>query len=209
MRRPLPALLAAGLVAFGPRGTSAQTPDAPLQVLVTDSGSRWSVTFDVTAAFTERFRRRLANGLGSRVLIRMSWLAPDGTLDEHVRQCEMRRDVWDDVTRVRIVDAERELTRTTPLLDEALQTCGRIQALPLVDRAAVDPNLLHRLQVEVALNPVSEELVERARQFMSNPRGGERRTFFGYVARLFRSREAGLGEAFTFLSGPLQLPRVR
>lgn len=199
--------LALVFLLWGPFGARAQTADAPLEVLVTDSGEAWAVTFDVSAAFTERFRRRLGNGLRNRVLIRVSWLGAEGSLDEHVRQCEMRRDVWDDVARLRILDQEEEQFRTTQVLEEALKMCGRVQGLVMVDKEEVNGEELQRIQVEVALNPVSPELVERARQFMSNPQGGNRRTFFNYVARLFQTRESGLGEAFTFLSGPLQLPR--
>lgn len=198
------ALLALSLL---PHAAWAQEADAPLQVLVTENDDRLAVTFDVTSAFTERFRRRYAGGLTNRVLIRISWLDADRLVDEHVRQCEMRFDVWDETSLVRILDEGREQRRATPLIEEALQACGRVSDLVMVKADEVDPSRDQRVRVEVALNPVSEALVERARQFMSNPQGGDRRTFFGTLARLFRTREAALGETFTFQSQSLTVPR--
>jgi len=193
-------LLFAGLLWATP--ALAQEP-APLAVRVVDA-ERPRVRFDVTNAFTEDFRRRFLGGITGRARIRVFLLGPQRQeLAEAQRTCEMRFDVWDEIVRVRIQDGaevQREIVR---LVDAAFRRCGQV-AIPLGRPA--DYRKSPRLLVEVALNPVSEELLERTREFMSNPGGtAGGRSIFSAIARLFRSEASASGEVFLFASPRLSL----
>jgi hypothetical protein len=194
-------LLYAGLLWATPAW--AQEP-APLAVEVME-GATPQVRFDVTNAFTEEFRRRFLGGITGRVRIR-AFLLDDQRREiaEAERTCEMRFDVWDEIVRVRIQDGaevQREMVR---LVDAAFRRCGRV-VIPLGRPA--DYRRGPRLLVEVALNPVSEELLERTREFMSNPGlSGGGRSIFSAIARLFRSKASASGEVFLFASSRLSLP---
>ncbi|MEM6862524.1 MAG: hypothetical protein AAF627_17455 [Myxococcota bacterium] len=163
------------------------------------------LSFDVTNAFTEGFRRRFLGGITGRVRIRAFLLDRERReLAEAERTCEMRFDVWDEIVRVRIQDGaevQREIVR---LVDAAFRRCGEVE-IPL--GRPEDYQAGPRLLVEVALNPVSEELLERTREFMSNPGGsGSGRSIFSAIARLFRSKASASGEVFLFASPRLSLP---
>jgi hypothetical protein len=126
-----------------------------------------------------------------------------------LRSCELRLDVWDDRVHVRIRDGARRRGGAFALVDDALRACGVVEDLSVAELFALARPGPYRLSVRVALDPVSPELLERTREFMSNPRGvpgGQPRALFSAVARLFRSETDVGGESFLFRTGPLPRP---
>jgi hypothetical protein len=123
--------------------------------------------------------------------------------------CELRLDVWDDLVHVRLRDGARLRRDSFALIDDALRACGAVEDALLTDQYALVGRGPWRLVARVALDPVSPELLERTREFMSNPRGasgGQPRALFGAVARLFRADAEVANETFVFRSGPLARP---
>lgn len=184
----------------------AQGDAAPLSAELRVAAQTISAHYDVTSAFTEDFRKRLSGGLTSRVLIETLLLGPDGApMAARVRSCDLRLDVWDELIYVRIRDTTKVRRRTFRLIDDALRACGLVETA-VGDVAMVRASAGYRVQATVSLNPVSEELLERTREFTSNPRGGadgRPRAFFGAVARLFRSESDIRGTTFVFRSRAL------
>jgi len=203
-RHRLASLLAVALLASNSRAR-AQTSDAPLDVGARTENGVVRVTYDVTNAFTESFRRRFLGGITSRVRIRTLFVDLDGDeLGRFERRCELRFDIWDEVAYVRVEDDSTQVRRVYRLVDRALEACGVVEDVAMVP-AGVLPRSGFRILAEVALNPVSEELLEETREFMSNPSGssGNRQSFFGAIARFFRSNRTAQGESFLFRSRPL------
>jgi hypothetical protein len=165
------------------------------------------VSYDVTNAFTESFRRRFLGGITSRVRIRTLFVDLDGDeIGRFERRCEMRFDVWDEVALVRVTDDATDRQLLFRLVDRALRACGVLEQVPMIPIGLL-PDRGFRILAEVALNPVSEELLEKTREFMSNPSGssGNRPSFFGAIARFFRSDRSAQGESFLFRSTPLRI----
>jgi hypothetical protein len=182
---------------------------APLNAVLGQSGDQAVVSFDVTGAFTETFRRRLNGGLTSRVVIEMTLVdEADVPVAYTVRECQIRLDVWDDVLYVLIRDANRNPIREKQIvIDRALKRCGEIDKVPIGESGALHGARYLRLAVAVSLNPVSSELLQHTREFMANPndtRPGRPTSFFGTVARLFISKPNMGGERFVFKTGRLQ-----
>ena len=180
-----------------------------LEARLRPGNSSVRVQFSVTNSFTEAFRKRLAGGLTSRAVLQMELLDPNGdAIVVRQRRCELKLDVWDDRVYARVQDEKQvTLRRVFELIDDALKACGRVD-IPLVSRNRLTARRGYRLMVRVALNPVSAELLERSRQFTSNPRGtaSGRQSFFGAVARLFRSESDAEGTVFVFQSDELTRP---
>lgn len=189
----------------------SQSEPAALDVSLRTEEGHVAVRFDISPAFNETFRRRLAGGLTSRVLVEMAVQTEQGnTLAVRVRTCEMQLHVWDDVVYTTVRDVKRSQRTAYPLIDDALRSCGRVD-VPLVPVESLNGPAPPLLRVTVALNPVSPELIERTRQFLSDPRGrgtGRPRAFFGAVARLFRSDSEIRGQTFVFRSGYLRAPKA-
>lgn len=186
----------------------AQPSDAPLRPELDREEGRLIVSYDVTTALTESFRRRFLGGITSRVRIRTLFIDLDGDeIGRFERRCEMRFDVWDEVAFLRLTDDGDDRRLAYRLVDRALQACGELDRVGMVP-IEVLPTDGFRILSEVALNPVSEELLEKTREFMSNPSGtsGGRPSFFGAIARLFRSNRSAQGESFLFRSPPLEVP---
>ncbi len=190
----------------------AQDEPAPLKATWRAVGATVSVTFDVSVAFTEAFRKKLAGGLTSVAVIDLVLVDADANeLSVRSRECRLRLDVWDDNIYVFLQDGPRVRRSTFQVIDDALKACGQVAELPLTELGALPAERGYRLLVRVSLNPVSAELLERTREFTANPRGnvsGRPRAFFGAVARLFRSDEAAAGTVFVFRSAPLERPKA-
>jgi hypothetical protein len=201
----------AGLALLG--GTTPAFADdepAGLDVALSRRRNVVQMSFDVTSTFTEEFRKRLSGGLTSLVLMNVALLDQRGdAIVKRTRRCEMRFDIWDEVVHLRTSDGPRIQRKRFPLIEDALRACGVVEQVPLVDSALMRRSSGYRVMVQVALNPVSPELMEKSREFMSNPRGtssGRPRAFFGAVARFFRSQTGAKADAFVFRSGPLSRP---
>lgn len=192
--------------------TEAQDEPAALDVSLRTDGALIAARFDISASFNETFRRRLAGGLTSRVLVEMTVQTDGGTVTAiRARSCKMQLNVWDELVYTTIgEDGKAERTGAFTLIDDALKACGQVD-IPLMPATSLNGRGPSRLWVKVALNPVSEELLERTREFLSDPRGrgtGRPRAFFGAVARLFRSESEVRGQTFSFRSGYLDVPKA-
>jgi uncharacterized protein DUF4390 len=196
-------------LSLGSDGARAQEEPAPLHAQLGLSGNTVTASFDITGAFTEAFRKRLSGGLTSRVLIEIELEDASGSpIATEVRACQLRLDIWDDVFYVAVTDAERTRRKTFALTDESVKACGIVDKTPIADATLLVRQTGYRLNVRVALNPVSPEVLDRTREFMANPHGteGRPRAFFGAVAKLFRSEASSGGERFVFQSQPLSRP---
>ena len=108
-----------------------------------------------------------------------------------------------------IHDPERVQRKRFIVLDEGLKACGRVDRIVVGDGALLTRPSGYRLYVAVSLNPVSEELLERSREFSSNPKGGgagRSPSLLGGVARLFHGDSTAGGETFYFRSQMLVRP---
>ncbi|MCC7381663.1 MAG: hypothetical protein IT384_07515 [Deltaproteobacteria bacterium] len=209
--------LIAGLLlaawAAGSSRTVAQADDepAPLNARLTLNGNQVVASFDVTTAFTESFRRRVSNGLRSITLVEVKLLDADGELiGQGLRHCRFRYDVWEEVLAVQVREATRRFERREQVIDRGLRECGQIQSMELADAQVLEASGGYLIEVSVLLNPVDQETLQSAREFLSNPRGsreGRPLSFFGSLARLFSAKPEAGGERFVFRSRPQARPR--
>ncbi len=211
--RPLPRLLLAlgGLLAStSPAFAQSDDEASPLEVELRLEQDTVLTSFDVTSAFTDRFRRKLGGGLKSQIVIEMSLRdANDLEIASNLRECQLRLDIWDDLLSVGFREADRQRRQRTSVIDRGLAFCGKVEGATLGRLALLTRAYGYRLHVAVTLNPVSEELLQKTREFLANPRGrptGGQRTIFGAVSRFFSSNSATGEERFVFVSAPLRRP---
>lgn len=209
MRRALGVLVAA-LISGAPSSSGAK--EHPLEASLVLQEDRVTATLDLVPAFSDAFRRRVAGGLESRVEILSELADRNGeVVGQGRRTCRLLYSLWDEHIYVQVDDQGGETpdVATFEALEDALRACARIEGLPVALAGALTLADGYRLRVRVVLNPVSEELVERSRQFISNPSGGAQGrsdTVLGAVAHLF-SREGGaLGDTTNFETEPLDRP---
>lgn len=168
----------------------------------------------IRTAFNASFQRRVAGGLESRVEINTQLVDPKGSIvGRGGRSCKILYSLWDERVYVYVEDQGRRQPRvqTFGKVEPALKACGDLQDLPVALGAALTFPEGYRLRVRVVLNPVSEELVERSRQFITNPRGGARgrpNAVLGAVAGLFSRQGGALGDTYDFVGRNLDRPML-
>jgi hypothetical protein len=117
------------------------------------------------------------------------------------RVCRVVYDLWDEVFRVHVSEPEHERDQAA-VLDGVLRICTEPQNLPLVRRNLLAAGSAYFLGVVVDVNPVSPEMIDQMRRWMSRPTGatgiGPGDALFGTFVQLFALRIATSDRTLTF-----------
>jgi hypothetical protein len=117
------------------------------------------------------------------------------------RVCRVVYDLWDEVFRVHVSEPERERDQAA-VLDGVLRLCTDARDLPVVKRMLLTPGQRYFLAVVVDVNPVSPEMVDQMRRWMSRPTGstgiGPSDALFGSFVQLFVRQIATSDRTLTF-----------
>ncbi|MBI4818087.1 MAG: hypothetical protein HY791_17630 [Deltaproteobacteria bacterium] len=190
-----------------------ETEPETLVAKLTTVGGAAHVSFDLSAAFTEEFRKRVAGGLEGLAVVDLTFSDPFGRMvSSRSRVCRFHLDIWEDILEARISDGGRRRRYGFLLIDDGFRACGLFDKLEIARMERLSFARGYVLRVTLRLNPLSEDLMRESREFMSNPRGtalDRPRSFFGAIARLFSSEEElDTGETFVFEASGLQRPET-
>jgi hypothetical protein len=104
------------------------------------------------------------------------------------RVCKVVYDLWDEVFRIHVSEPERERDQAA-VLDGVLRICTEPQNLPVVRRNLLAPGAAYFLGVVVDVNPVSPEILDQMRTWMTRPTGstgiGPADALYGNFLQLF------------------------
>lgn len=122
------------------------------------------------------------------------------------RMCRVVYDLWDEVYRVHVIEPERERDQAA-VLDGVMRLCTEARDLPVVRRGLLGPAQSYFLGVVVDVNPVSPEIVDQMRRWMSRPTGstgiGPSDALFGSFVQLFVRQIATSDRTLTFRTQPV------
>jgi hypothetical protein len=157
--------------------------------------------------------KKMASGLPMVIAMR-AYVYPQGQ-DAPValapRVCRVVYDLWDDVYRVHVSEPERERDQAA-VLDGVLRICTEAQNLAVVRRGLLTPGQPYFLGVVVDVNPVSPDMIEQMRRWMSRPTGstaiGPADALFGNFVQLFVRQIATSDRTLTFRTQLLVVPLV-
>jgi hypothetical protein len=217
------ALLGAALalvVAAAPAGVGAQQPAAPQQPAHPAALPRRQANYAwdrdlLRASFSYRdvlseppLVQKLSSGLPMVIAMR-AYLYREGE-DSPValapRMCRVVYDLWDEVYRVHVIEPERERDQAA-VLDGVMRLCTEARDLPIVRRGLITPAQSYFLGVVVDVNPVSPEIVDQMRRWMSRPTGstgiGPSDALFGSFVELFVRQIATSDRTLTFRTQPV------
>jgi hypothetical protein len=117
------------------------------------------------------------------------------------RVCRVVYDLWDEVYRVHVSEPGRERDQAV-VLEGVLRLCTEARDLAVVRRPLLDQKQAYYLGVIVEVNPVSPEIVDQMRRWMSRPTGstgiGPSDALFGSFAQLFVRQIATSDRTLTF-----------
>lgn len=200
------AAVLAARVATAPQGPSA----APGTVTV--SLGRVLATFDLSEAFPPDLQRQFGNGLTNVVALHVSLVPEKGDAPAAIygRTIEVLYDVWKEAYRVTVKDPEHPAGQQLSLASwkELRAYLAEAKDVDLAPASLLGGGTWVAV-ARVELNPVSEELLERTRELIANPRAGAGSdggspSVLGAMARfLLRSGQPGPGVHF-FRSRPFR-----
>jgi hypothetical protein len=118
------------------------------------------------------------------------------------RVCTVKYDLWDEVFRVKVTETERGERVQAAVLDGVLRLCTDARDLAIVRRARLRTGEGYFLGVVVDVNPVSAEVVEQMRRWMSRPTGnteiGPADALFGTFVQVFVRQIGASDKTLTF-----------
>jgi hypothetical protein len=193
------ALAAVALAGAAALVLAHEAPKA-LPSVVEARGGRLVATLDLAPAYPPDFQKQLSNGLTNVVTIHVALLPEHGQdpVALYGREVDVLYDVWEETYGVLVKEPATPRGRT--------RTFRRYEDLRafLSEARGVDLGPVSELggaswvvQTRVEVNPVSQELLERTREFIANPAAGGRagapsRSVLGAMASyLLRNADPG------------------
>jgi hypothetical protein len=198
-------------IALVPLGASAQPRQPPQPATLAPRQANYAWDKDLLrASFSYRdvmadpdLVKKLSSGLPMVVAMRayVYRRGDDTPVALTARVCRVVYDLWDEVYRVHVSEPERERDQAA-VLDGVLRLCTEARDLPVVRRGLLTPGERYFLGVAVDVNPVSPEMVEQMRRWMSRPTGntgiGAGDALFGGFVQLFVRQIATSDKTLTF-----------
>jgi hypothetical protein len=125
----------------------------------------------------------------------------DAPIELAARICRVTYDLWDEVYRVHVTEPGRDRDQAA-VLDGVVRLCAEARDLPVAPRSLLVQGQPYFLGVVVDVNPVSPEIVDQMRRWMSRPTGsagiGPSDALFGSFVQLFVRQIATSDRTLTF-----------
>ena len=134
---------------------------------------------------------KLSSGLPTVIAMR-AYVLRDGSSDPvalSIRTCRVVYDLWDEVYRIRVSSSGGERESAAVNVEGVLRQCAEVRDQPIVDRSLLESGKGYYLGVIVEVNPISPQMLEQMRRWVSKPAGatsiGPGDALFGSFVGLF------------------------
>jgi hypothetical protein len=195
----LTTLLATAATTVTPTPASAdepQQPKNPGELPQRQANFAWDKTL-LRASFSFRdlidtkLAEKLSRGPANTIAMR-AYVVREGETTPialAVRTCQVSFDIWDEVYRVTIRGADGERNVAAVNLEGVLRQCAEARDYPIADKSVLTAGKPTFLAVIAEVNPISPEMLEQMRHWVSRPAGstgiGAGDALFGSFVGLF------------------------
>ena len=189
-------VLALGCLAPLPAHAQQAEPTAVATLPSRQANYAWDRTL-LRASFSYRdvidaaLTAKLSSGLPTVIAMR-AYVIREGEPDPialAVRTCKVRYDLWDEVYRITLTGPGGERDTAVINVEGVLRQCAEARDLAVVDRSLLVARKPYFLGAIVDVNPVSPEMLEQMRRWVSRPTGstgiGPSDALFGSFVGLF------------------------
>lgn len=210
MRRWSVVVLIVATVLAGRSALAQQQPTNPAALSPRQANYAWDRDL-LRASFSYRdvladagLTNKLSNGLRMVIAMRayVYHEGQDSPVALAVRTCDVAYDLWEEVYRVHVDDPEGKRDQAVLDVKGVLRLCAEAQNLPVVRRSFLTGGESYFLAVVVEINPVSQEMLEQMRRWMSRPAGSTEiaptNALFGSFVQLFVRQIAASDRTLTF-----------
>jgi hypothetical protein len=196
---------------------SARADDAPAETAKLpqrQANFAWDKTllrasFSFRDALDAPLQQKLSSGLPTVVAMR-AYVMRDGEPDPvalAVRTCRVVYDLWDEVYHIKVTGPGGERDTAAINVEGVLRQCLEARDFPVVDRALLRAGSNHYLGVIAEVNPVSPQMLEQMRRWVSRPTGstniGPSDALFGSFVGLFVRNIGASDKTLRFRTQPL------
>lgn len=155
------------------------------------NGTFLNASFSFRDVIDKAMAEKLASGLPQQIAMRAYVLREGETspVALAVRTCKVSFDLWEDVYRLKISESGKDTDAAAFNLDGVLRKCAEVRDLPVAERSLLTAGKPHFLGVIVEVNPISPQMLEQMRKWVSRPAGstgiGPTDALFGSFVGLF------------------------
>jgi hypothetical protein len=209
----VPWLLVVALLALA-RTASAQAPPSSTprrQATFVWDQTALRVSVSYRDVVDDAIRTKLKNGLPTTILLRGELYRESGgaAVARTAKTCKVTYDLWDEIYRLEIAQlGAPDAASASPTLEGVLRKCAEADRLLLADRSALDPAQDYYFAATVEVNPVSQEMVEKIRRWVSRPASGSTSApgdaLFGSFVGLFVARIGQADRLLVFRTQPFR-----
>lgn len=154
-------------------------------------GTFLNASFSFRDVIDKAMAEKLASGLPNNIAMR-AYVLREGEANPvalAVRTCKVTFDLWEEVYRLEISGPGGKKDTAALNLDGVLRQCAEARDLPVAERSLLTAGKPHFLGVIVEVNPVSPQMLEQMRKWVSRPAGstgiGPTDALFGSFVGLF------------------------
>ena len=204
------------LVLALPRAARAQEATVQADLPRRQANYAWDksllrASFSFRDVVTPELTKKLSNGL-TMVIATRAYVLREGEetpVALAVRTCRVVYDLWDEVYRIKLTVPGGERDLAVINVEGVLRQCAEARDLPVVDKSLLVPNRAHYLGVIVDVNPVSPQMLEQMRRWVSRPTGstsiGPSDALFGSFVGLFVRQIGASDRTLRFRTQPFKL----
>jgi hypothetical protein len=155
------------------------------------SGTFLNASFSFRDIVDKPLAEKLANGLPNIIAMRAYVLreGEQSPIALAVRTCKVKYDLWDEVYRLEISAPGGKKDMAVLNLEGVLRQCAEARDLAVAEKSLLTTGKPHFLGVIVEVNPVSPQMLEQMRTWVSRPAGstgiGPTDALFGSFVGLF------------------------
>ena len=188
-----------GLVASAPLSAFGQVERVrsfkrpmPIDVI----GGQVVMSAEFPEVFGRKFKRKLASGFTSRLLIsvRLKAAGKSKPVASRLVVFTILYDIWDELFAVREEGLGRRRDLQLGSLEEVMRHCGALRKMPLAALGQLRAGQRYQVDLRIEVNPTSPEQRRKVREYLANPDGGGAqlgapRSFFGSFSKIFVSEK--------------------
>ncbi len=192
----------------------AAPPPAPKAAAFAWAGGQLRMSVAYREVLDGPLQNKVLNGLPTTVVLRAYVFEEGGSspVALAIKTCKVTYDVWNEVFKVEVSQ-----TGSPPRVDPAvvnlngvLGRCAEAREMVLAQPSQLRPGGRYLVNALVEVNPVSPEMLERIRRWVSRPAGttriGAGDALFGSFAGLFVARLQSADRELAFRTQPFVAP---
>lgn len=203
-----------------PASAQEDSPESPATLAVRPSrfardpeSRQLQVSVSFRDVVDDTIKRKLQSGFPT-VISFGGYIFPEGSGNNPraaaglYQSCRIMFDVWNEVYQVRISRPSGDTTTVVPNLAGVLRRCAELRDLPI--RGDMNVGNSYFLAATVEVNPISEEMLEQIRRWVTRPPGSGAVTpgdsIFGSFVGLFVARIGHADRTLTFRTSGFVVP---